>query len=149
MKYVNINADASYNEKHLLGGYGIVIKGEDFKVNQHGMLKGNPKSSTEAEIMALEYAMRVLLAQPGYKGIERVIIYTDCQGAIAKILRPKTPYENRVHLIFKKLSNKNGNASLKHVKSHTDNEDIASSMNRWCDEKARKALQDRIQRNIE
>ena len=147
MKYININTDASYSQTHLLGGYAFHIKGEDFVVRQSGVLKGNPVSSTEAELMAIEYAMTILLSQPSRKGNEKVVIWTDCRGAIGRIINPKTQVDKRANKLWKKLANKLGYASLRHIKSHTENEDIASLMNKWCDENARRALQNKIVEN--
>ncbi len=150
MKYININADASYSDRFLIGGYGIYIRAENFKMKQSGVFKGNPKSSLESEMMAIQYAIILLIAQPTYnKNNSKVVIFTDCKEAIKHILSPKTELGISVNKLFKKLSNKYGEAIIKHIEAHTQKQDIASTINEWCDTVAKKELRKQIEKNKE
>lgn len=144
MRYINVNTDASYDKDYMIGGYAFWIRSDSFVVKQCGLLKGNPRTSTDAELMAIEYAMKILLAQPCYSKSYKVAIFTDCLAAIGKILRPKTDLDRRVQKLWRKLTTKQGEASLTHVRSHTQRNDIASSLNDWCDKNAKKELRKKI-----
>lgn len=144
MSYINITSDASFDRKTYKAGFGFMITSENFKLYKHGLLKGNPCTSLEAEIMAIENAMINLLAQPEYKGNEFVLIHTDCVGAIKKITDPKCDLTRRVNKLWRKLGTKKGNASFKHIKGHSGEDDSKSRIQQWCDTKAREALQNSL-----
>lgn len=144
-----MNTDASFSEKYQVAAYAFNITGEDFVIHQYGMIKGNPRTSEEAEIMALEYAMKAVNIQPNYRGNEQVMIFTDCKGAIKKILRPESQYHKKVNNAFRRLANRKSKAHISHVRSHTGNQDIKSKMNQWCHEKAYAQLQKYISENYD
>jgi len=144
-KYINVNADASFSENNQIAAYAFHIHSADFIVRQVGIIHGNPKNSTEAELTAIEYALKSLLHQPCYKGSEKVVIFSDCMGALSKVLHPRNKRDGEVHELWKKLSNRSGKPLLKHIKAHTENKDVASKINKWCDESAREAMNKRIQ----
>lgn len=61
MKYITINTDASYDINGTnAGGYAFYIICDLFKIQKGGMFKNNPKSSLDAEVMAIGNAVATL-----------------------------------------------------------------------------------------
>lgn len=149
---VTVIADASYDSRYKVGGYGYWIASERGKRPGGGPLRGEIFSSHVAEMMAICRAVhdgvKQKLIQPG----DNVLIQTDCIGAIASLNRAvkskavTLPAEEKlVCEVFYELRNKHKlEVRFRHVKGHTNNEEARFAANRACDARAKAGM--RIER---
>lgn len=107
---ITINTDASWHPEYKVGGYAFWIVCDKFKITKSGNFKTNPKSSTDAEIMAIGNAIATLLKVNENIECNLLVINTDSTQAIARIksggINKECPAK-QVKSIHSKLISKN------------------------------------------
>lgn len=146
--FVTIIADASFDSRYGVGGYGYWIASARGKQPGEGALRGTVVSALQAEMMAvcraLHDAVKLRLVEPG----DQVLVQTDCQGAIDFLKRASLKdiglqhEANRlVWTVFDRLKSvHNLFITFKHVKGHTQLREARFAANRACDARAKKAM---------
>jgi ribonuclease HI len=137
---ITINTDASWHPEYKVGGYAFWIVCDKFKITKSGKFKTNPKSSTEAEIMAIGNAIHALLSINEPLECSLLVINTDSKQAISRIKSGVCEYGKMVRSIHLKLLSKiNARKNkFRHVKAHSGKDDSRSFVNEWCDTEAKK-----------
>jgi ribonuclease HI len=140
---VTIIADASFDQRYGIGGYGYWIACARGKTPGEGVLRGTVVSSLQAEMMAMCRALhdgvKLRLIEPG----DEVLVQTDCQGAIDALeaRRLCVPSDKLVLSFFEQLRAKhNLTITFKHVKGHTKLREARFAANRMCDARAKSAM---------
>lgn len=140
---VTIIADASYDQRYGVGGYGYWIACARGKTPGEGVLRGTVVSSLQAEMMAIVRALydgvKLRLIEPG----DEVLLQTDCMSAIDALgsRRLRVPSDKIVLETFNMLKERhNLTITFKHVKGHTKLHEARYAANRACDARAKKAM---------
>ncbi len=137
---ITINTDASFYEKHSVGGYAFWIVCDLFKITKSGKFKQEVFSATECELKAIGNAIATLLAQKELPKANFLVINTDSKQSIAAIENPLYPLAKEVRALYMLLIKelKVSKHSLRHVKAHSGKSDARSKVNEWCDSEAKK-----------
>ncbi len=118
-----VAVDASWCPKVRVGAFAILIH-MDHKapILKSGIIYANMNSAQFAE----EWAIHKGIMEAKQLGFTKITIHSVCLSAILKLRR-----ETVRDLSF---------VRYEHVKAHSKEIDIFSSMNRWCDREARRIL---------
>lgn len=143
---ITINTDASWNHQHKIGGYAFVIVCDAFRIQQAGVLKAKPRSSIDAELMAIANALHVLAKQPNLPYTNLLILNSDCLAAFNlmkgkgknKVAKVAVAKRQALRRAVRPPLGKFPKFDTRHVKAHTTVDDKRSHVNRWCDANAKK-----------
>lgn len=145
-----INTDASFINKY--AGYAFWIVCDEGKIQKAGKVKNKVSSSTEAEMMCITNAIHTL-KNSKFDKVKKVIINTDCTGAIELIMQTNTTKSiplNKVVIecrflmmefcmkVGASIRDINNVFQFRHVKAHNGTKDNRSFVNNWCDKEAKK-----------
>lgn len=152
IRLVTINTDASFSHQHKVGGYAYWIICDSGKLFSHGILKGEVKSSAQAELMAIVKALHHLKTS-NWNKIQRIIINTDALYVIDYLsgtsLRPKTnqvlqPIAEYYHKQLTAEKFKDTAIELRHVKAHSGTNTARKFCNDWCDKAAKESMRQAV-----
>lgn len=154
-----INTDAGHAPRYNVGSYAYWIKTTTVRIQMSGILRGHIADSMEAEIKCIGNALAHLLGANGVPGISRIIINTDCTGAILAIRNhykkaPDTPARQAAQLIAGMIDNAGIPIQFRHVKAHVwkpDNHLAQSArhyVNDWCDQRCTERLEEAVNEKI-
>lgn len=140
---VTIISDASFCPNTKAAGYGGWVVCDRGNNANGGPLRGAPNSGA-AETMAIcnviWEGLKAKLIQPG----DELIVQTDCATAI-KVYEEARWTNEMEGKAFKWLNDQlrmyNLHVEFRHVKGHSDVQDTRSRAQRYCDERARSAMQ--------
>jgi ribonuclease HI len=139
---VTIIADASFDLRYKVAGYGYWIASARGKRPGGGLLRADVQSALQAEMMAvcraLHDGVKLRLIEPG----DAVLVQTDCQTAIDIFTGIcKSVKDPLVSGVFEKLCDRhNLRITFRHVKGHTTFLDARYAANRACDARAKEAM---------
>jgi len=140
---ITINTDASFSNRHKIGGWACSIVCDDFRIRKSGGFRVEPDRPQQAEIMAIGQAAGLLLSDKVTFVCNKIVINSDCIRGMREIRDGKSKYGKKVLKLLTKVCKKGecfGEISWRHVKAHTDAQDARSKSNQWCDEEAKRAL---------
>lgn len=154
-----INTDAGFSPIHNVGSFAYWIKTDTVRILKHGVLRGDITDSLEAEIKAIGNAMHHLFGPNGVPHISKVIINTDCVGAVIAIRNRKnkpadTPARIAAEIVKTQIETCGVQVEFRHVKGHayTAENHLANSarhyVNNWCDEKCTIHLREAIEAKV-
>lgn len=147
---VTVNTDASFHHKSKIGGFAFWIHFGNWKIQMSGPLK-KCDSAIEAELMCMANALYVL-QNSGINDVQKIIIYSDCKNAFPLIGLNKTPgspgrkVANLLRAVRKRQFFK-PEYELRHIKAHTNKQDMRSLINDWCDRNARYQMRILLKKN--
>ena len=151
-KFLTINTDASFSQKHKVGTYAFYAVCDKFKIQKSGKLKENMKGSTYAEVMAIGNAISYILDYTDQVKIGRIIINTDCMHAVTTIKKAAGTkgLENEVFRLWQKLIQRceSKDNEFRHVPAHSGTATARKWVNDWCD-KAAKSEMNELLKEIE
>lgn len=84
---VSIFADASYEHSAGVAGYGYWIKGQGEAIHGGGPMTTMPPTSTEAEALAIAYAMHIAIVQGVLKEGGHAMLQSDCQPMLSALMK--------------------------------------------------------------
>ena len=148
---VTIICDASFCPVTGAGGWAARASGSLGKRNFAASFKSVSKSPELAEMQAIVNALHTAINAgivcPGFK----VLIQTDCKGAITKFSNPTTytelDYTTDTNLYCSILRRFCLTVSFKHVKAHVAIKDVRTWVQDWCDENAKSHMR-RMRRKL-
>lgn len=154
---ITINTDASFSNKYHIGTYAFWIACDKGKFFRSGALKGNVRSSINAELKCIINALNYVFTNDEFKSVRKIIINTDCLSAIHKLQNPKGVWsENKNPELLKELDfikthfgkihdsyfsehpdKKKVTIEYRHVKAHLHTNNARHSINDMCDREAK------------
>ncbi len=84
---VSIFADAAYERSSGSAGYGYWIKGEGPSISGGGPMATMPPTSTEAEALAIAYALHLAITSGVLKDGGHAMLQSDCQPMLSALMR--------------------------------------------------------------
>jgi ribonuclease HI len=91
---ISLFADASFNHQHKIATWGCYCVKDGQRWTSGGIIRGTVMNSEDAEMMAIIKAVEVSLERQVIEHKDRIIIQTDCRGAILKLQDAKARFKN-------------------------------------------------------
>lgn len=148
---VTINTDASFSARHNRGTYAFWIRSDEGKISLSGVLRAKCKRAEVAEFKCIINALHTLIHSE-WKGIERIVINTDCLNVIhlmndnRKAIRRYRlrswgePLVEKFREIKSKSRLSRNSIDIRHVRAHVSTESSRQWVNDWCDTNAKRQM---------
>ena len=142
---INLFIDGSYSHLKSLAGWGLIVVTDENNIidEQYGKLIGNI-DTTRAELNALEKALEWIRSHMSNKKNDYVIVtdYIVIKKAIEGDSRrlSNRDYWDRIEPLLNELIANGTSIAIKHINSHTGNDDYYSKFNSLVDKLAFKGV---------
>jgi ribonuclease HI len=91
---ISLFADASFHNEHRIATWGCYCVKDGQRWTSGGIIQGTVVNSEDAEMMAIIKAVEAAIQRDTIEHNDRIIIQTDCRGAIQKLEGAKQMYKN-------------------------------------------------------
>lgn len=135
-RIITINTDASFCPEFQVWTYAYWIKSNDFFLRWSWVFKSDLKGSTDAEILAIQWALYLIKIKE--YNFWHIIINRD--NTNANHTKLKTSITNLKNRTKKKHWRGRRKVEFRRVKAHTNTETKRNYVNDWCDKKAKEEL---------
>lgn len=147
---VTLNTDASFDSNTGIAAFAMWAACDLGRIKFSKVLRDKCKNSDEAEMKAIINAIHIVCDR--IPSVSHIIINTDSLHSIAVFKNDKhhqrkymggskkfSIYRCELNKVVAKFK-KSVNIELRHVKAHTDNTDVRSFVNQWCDDNAKEKM---------
>ena len=140
---INLFIDGSYSHLKSLAGWGLIVtNGSNIIDEQYGKLIGNI-DTTRAELNALEKALEWIKSHANKKNdyviiTDYIVIKKAIEGDSRRL--SNRDYWDRIEPLLNELIANGTSIAIKHINSHTGNDDYYSKFNSLVDKLAFKGV---------
>lgn len=136
---VTLFVDASFFHATKSGAWALYAISEKDRLTYAGRFRQPIKDSSHAELAAIANALHTILPHPLSAGATRILIQTDCKGAIEWIANGSCKHHPEVLQHILDTLDKYGVAhELRHIKAHVGTAEPRTYCHDWCDREARR-----------